>query len=879
MKRAFPLVCAALFALAPGARATAQRAGAGKLGEEIGGLGTTARVLMIGAHPDDEDTQLIAWLAKARHVETAYLSLTRGDGGQNLIGNELGPALGMIRTEELLAARRIDGGHQYFTRAYDFGFSKTLEETLEHWPKDSILSDVVSVIRAFRPHVIISVWSGTPDDGHGHHQFSGVVAREAFDAAGDTVRFPPNRVSGLDAWTPSKFYRLRRNGSGATLAFDVGEYAPLLGRSYSEIATESRSQHRSQGQGALPRIGPVYTSVRLEVSRVSDVNATETGLFDGMDTTWARFKSIRLADSVRAALDSLPAARAAVVAAENLVNPSAMVAPLATYERLVSRAGSSKACGFSGVEGADDHMCTPAERDLWSSLSTTNERATAALLGAAGVAVDITAPRDLIAQNDTMPVTVRVYNGGKSTVLLDHISLINTLGMSSRKRQEIAPDSTATQQMTYRAPPELSLPWWLRSEPKGDMFVQPRGDMIEGEDRRLESAAEIGLRIDGVPVLVRHGPIVYRFADPARGEVRRPISTVPEISVLLQHEVEYARAGAPFDRTMLVYVHSADAVSRQVDVTLKLPEGLRTDSATRHVSLEAFGDGHLYFRVRGTLAAGRHVISAHASLRDAGAVRVSTFGFVPVEYSHIRPLRFYRGSAVTMQAVNISYGNLKVGYIKGVGDNVMPMLEELGIPVGELDPLTLPQQDLGGFSAIVIGPRAYEANPALVANNGALLAYARNGGTIVAQYGQSAYGRPGILPFPITGLRSADRVTDENAPVRVLDPGSPLLSKPNKIGTEDFANWVQERALYMPRTFDPAYRTVFSMNDKGDPPQDGAVLIAPLGKGTYVYTTFAFFRELPAGNPGAARLFVNLLSATQAAANRPPHPPSGPVRP
>jgi hypothetical protein len=252
---------------------------------------------------------------------------------------------------------------------------------------------------------------------------------------------------------------------------------------------------------------------------------------------------------------------------------------------------------------------------------------------------------------------------------------------------------------------------------------------------------------------------------------------------------------------------------------------------------------------------------------------------VPVEYSHIRPLRFYRTSTVTLQAVNITYANLKVGYIKGVGDNVMPMLEELGIPVGELDPLTLPQQDLGGYSAIVIGPRAYESNPALVANNGVLTAYARKGGTIVAQYGQAPYSRPGIFPFPITGLRSADRVTDENATVRVLDPGSPLLAKPNKIGQEDFANWVQERALYMPRTFDPAYRTVFSMNDKGDPPQDGAVLIAPLGKGVYVYTTFAFFRELPAGNPGAARLFVNLLSATPAAANRPPHPPSDSVRP
>jgi LmbE family N-acetylglucosaminyl deacetylase len=877
MKQAVSLICAGLLALAP--RARGQRVDAGKLGEEIAGLGTTARVLMIGAHPDDEDTQLIAWLAKARHIETAYLSLTRGDGGQNLIGNELGPALGMIRTEELLAARRLDGGHQYFTRAYDFGFSKTLEETLDHWPKDSILSDVVAVIRAFRPQVIISAWSGTPADGHGHHQFSGVVAREAFDAAGDTVRFPPNRLSGLDAWTPSKFYRLRRNGSGASLAFDVGEYAPLLGESYSEIATQSRSQHRSQGQGALPRVGPVYTAVKLEVSRVSDANASETGLFDGMDTTWARFKSVRLPDSARTALDSLPAARAIVVASENLVNPSAMVAPLSTYERLVTRAGSGKACGFSGAEGADDHSCTAAERDLWWSLSITNERATAALLGAAGVSIDITAPRDLIAQNDTMPVTVRVYNGGKSTLTLDRVSLINALGMASRQRREILPDSTTTQQITYRAPARLSLPWWLRSEPKGDMFVQSRTEMVEGEDRRLESGAEIGMRVDGVPVLVREGPIVYRFADPARGEVRRPIATVPEISVLLQHEVEYARAGAPFDRTMLVYVHSAAGAPRQVDVTLRLPDGLHADTAARHVSLEPFGDAHLYFRVRGILAAGPHDIAASASLRENPAARASTLGFVPVEYSHIRPLRFYRSSTVTLQAVNITYANLKIGYIRGVGDNVMSMLDELGISVGELDPLTLPQQNLGGYTAIVIGPRAYESNPALVANNGTLMAYARNGGTIVTQYGQGAYGRPGILPFPLTAPRTADRVTDENASVRVLDPGSPLLAKPNKIGQEDFANWVQERALYMPRTFDPAYRTVFSMNDKGDPPQDGAVLIAPLGKGVYVYTTFAFFRELPAGNPGAARLFVNLLSATPAAANRPTHPPSDSVRP
>jgi hypothetical protein len=516
---------------------------------------------------------------------------------------------------------------------------------------------------------------------------------------------------------------------------------------------------------------------------------------------------------------------------------------------------------------------------LWSSLSTTNDRATHALLDAAGVSIDITAPRDLIAQNDTMPATVHVYNGGKSKVDLNRIAFINALGMVSRRPHVIPPDSTAVETLTYRAPIQLSLPWWLRSPLAGDMFVQPRSEMIEGEERRLESGAEIGLRIDDVPVVVRDGPIVYRFADPARGEVRRPIATVPEISLLLQHEVEYARAGTPLDRTMLVYVHSADGVPRQVDVTLQVPEGLHADTATRHISLDAFGDAHLYFRVRGVLTAGRHEIKATASLAESGAVRTFNLGFVPIEYSHIRPLRFYRNSSVILQAVNVTYANLKVGYIKGVGDNVMPMLEELGIPVAELDPLTLPQVKLGGFSAIVVGPRAYEANPALVANNGVLLEYARNGGTIVTQYGQGTYGRPGILPFALTAPRTTDRVTDENAPVRVIDPGSPLLSHPNRIAAEDFANWVQERALYMPRTFDPAYRTVFSMNDKGDPPQDGAVLVATVGKGTYVYTTFAFFRQLPAGNPGAARLFVNLLSATPAAGHRPPHAPSEPVRP
>jgi hypothetical protein len=254
-------------------------------------------------------------------------------------------------------------------------------------------------------------------------------------------------------------------------------------------------------------------------------------------------------------------------------------------------------------------------------------------------------------------------------------------------------------------------------------------------------------------------------------------------------------------------------------------------------------------------------------------------GFVPIQYEHIRPLRYYRQARVQLEAVNATFANLKVGYLRGVGDNVMPMLEELGIPVVELDPVSLAQTSLGGLSTIVVGPRAYEANPALVANNGALLDFARKGGTLVVQYGQSPYASLGILPYPFTLPRTGARVTDETAAVRVLDPGSPLLSAPNRITDSDFANWVQERTLYMPTAFDRRYRTVFSMNDPNEPANDAAVLVAPVGKGTYVFTSFAFFRQLPAGNPGAARLFINLLSATPATANRPPVPPSVPVKP
>jgi len=866
------LLAGSLLIAAP--RLRAQERGAVALDAALSGLGTTARVLVIGAHPDDEDTQLIAYLARARHVETAYLSLTRGDGGQNLIGNQLGEVLGMIRTQELLAARRIDGGRQYFTRAFDFGFSKTLDETLEHWPKDSILLDMVAIVRAFRPHAIIAVWTGTSADGHGHHQFAGVTAREVYDAAADSVRFPASRVGGLRPWATPKFYRGRYRAT-STLSFNVGEYDPVAGRSYSEIASISRSQHRSQGQGELAERGARIDGVRLEASRVSDPAAPERGMFDGLDTTWNRFNSVRLPDSARTALDSLAAQEASVRRARDLEHPSRMVAPLAAYVRLLSRAMSGVRCAPLTNVQSREPSCAPLFGDLALSLETTRTRAVNALLNAAGVTVDATAPRELIAERDTVTTTISVYNQGTQPVTVERVALPGEASPSSLVARRAEPDSAFRSRLLYHAD-VLTVPWWLRFGRRGDTFVQPMQDMVVGDDRIQESGADVVLGIAGVDVPVRAGPIVYRHADPARGEVRRPIATVPEISVLLQHDVEYARANAPFERTVIVSLHSASPSPREVDVALSVPRGAKADTAVRHASLKPFGDVQLYFKVQGRLAPGRDSITAVARL----GARTFSQGFVPIEFEHIAPQRYYRPARTYVESVNATFADLRIGYIRGVSDNVPPMLEELGLPVTELDPAALPQTNVSSYTTIVIGPRAYEANPALVANNTVLMRFVNAGGTIVTQYGQFEYAQPaaGILPYPITLVRPADRVTDERAAVRVIDPASPLLARPNKIGEADFAGWVQERSLYMPRTFDKQYHALFSMNDKNDPPNDAAVLVAPVGKGTYVYTTFSFFRQLPAGNPGAARLFINLLSANQSATSR-PSSTSSPIRP
>jgi LmbE family N-acetylglucosaminyl deacetylase len=862
------LILAAILVAGPHAL-MAQGRGATALGEAVEGLGVSTRVLMIGAHPDDEDTRLIAYLARGLHIETAYLSLTRGDGGQNLIGNELGPLLGMIRTEELLAARRVDGGRQYFTRAYDFGFSKTAAETFKHWPRDSILRDMVSVIRAFRPQVVISVWSGTPRDGHGHHQVAGILSREAFDLAGDTVRMPRAATNGLGAWTPLVFYRSARRfqgGGGATpgaVAFDVGAYDVLRGRTYAAIAAESRSQHRSQGQGNVAPLVAGLDYVRLEVARAPADSGNDSTLFPGMDTSFARFRELALPASARAAVDSLDAAHAAIGRALSLVDPSAMVPAIAHYLALVQRARTgAAACDRASMPVP---VCAGAMGDFATTMDEQARRARAALLLAAGVQVLATAPRDLVALGDSMPVTIDVVNHGRVPVRFTGRDGAST-------PQAVVPGAMAEQEYELHAEGEPSMPWWLKYPLAGDMFrLRAAGDtrgtpvpqLLEGADRVESSGVNVGLEIAGTTFTVDASPIVHRFADPASGEVDHPIAFVPPITLVMARELEYARAGAPLDRVERVTVRSDASDQRRVTVSLALPAGLKADSTTRTLTLDPGAEVTLQFRLRGTLAAGVHRISATATSNG------STYrqGFVTVDYPHIRAQRYYRAAQVEVQAVDVRYADgMSIAYIPGVGDNVAPMLEQLGLKVTVIAPEALGTADLSHYQAVVVGPRAFDANPALREHNARLLRYARNGGTLVEQYGQYGMAQPGILPYPITLARPADRVTEEDAPVTILDPASPLLNTPNRITAADFDGWVQERSTYMPRTYDKRYHAILSMHDPDEPPNDAGILIAPVGKGVFVYVTLAFFRQLPAGNPGAARLFINILSARPSAA-------------
>ena len=856
-----------------------QERGAAALDQLLRGVTVSGRVLMVAAHPDDEDTNLLAQLACGHQVHAAYLSLTRGDGGQNLIGNELGEALGAIRTEELLAARRVDGAQQFFSRAYDFGFSKNADETFTQWDREAITGDVVRVIRAFRPQVVVSVFSGTPLDGHGHHQAAGILAREGFDAAMDTVRFPV--ATHGRPWQPLKFYRgaWSRNRP-FTLAMEVGTYDAVLGRSPAEIAGESRSQHRSQGFGVIQRRGAVQTRLTREATRVNESTPAEQeqSMFDGVDTSFARLT--RIAGGRGIALAKIPALLDSVQRAVDLRRPSGMAPALAQVVAMAEAARANvKRCGIVPITTYESIVGPPAicdleDVELETAVTRIADRAKRALVQASGVLIDATANAEIVAFGEPLVVKVNVYNRGTQTVRLRGIEM-----SGSRPRDLSAPIELAAGRDTVLEYPVLALvdhrPYWVGTREKA-MFrdaISPAdgiarvssGVTVEQvprvsvpDDVRRLSAVSATLEIAGVTTEVDAGTIVYRFADPVLGEQNRPAAGVPPITIALDRTLEYVRADAPLDRRIRITVRSYQTLPRTLRFRTLIPAGLRGAGLPDSMVIAPGATHELYLTLTGRLAAGKHDFGV--GVESEGTMFIE--GFSTIEYPHIRPIRLYRQSSAYLLAVPVNVPRaLRVAYITGVSDAISPVLSQLQIPTTTLTADQLPYLDLSLYTTLVIGPRAYETSADLRAANPRLFEWVRNGGTLVVQYGQFEMQLPGMMPQPIAFSRPAARVTMENAAVRVLDANSRLLRWPNRIGATDWAEWVQERALYMPSVIDPAYRTPLSLNDPDEPEQRGAILDLPMGKGRYIYTSLSLFRQIPGGVPGGTRVLVNLMSA------------------
>jgi LmbE family N-acetylglucosaminyl deacetylase len=779
-------------------------------------LGANKRVLMIGAHPDDEYSDLVALFARGMGAQVAYLSLSRGEGGQNLIGPELGPELGIIRSEELLAARRIDGAGQFFTRAYDFGYSKTLDEGLRFWPRDSVLKDVLDVIRRFRPQVIVSVFSGTPRDGHGQHQVAGLVARQAFEALRDS------------SWGPVKLYRsLYFDTASATLRLDAGVLDPVEGRSYHQIAMAGRSRHRSQDEGQLEQPGPRIARLAFVEWRDAKRGMDGDGLFAGVDTLFpGKARYAGLIDSARAQLTP--------------TRPDAIVPVLGR-----------------------------ALRELGDADSAQQAMLQEALAAAAGVVIDGFADDGVVIPGERVQVETSVWNAGDARLTLEGIELGTPAGWKVERLDPVSspvPTGTVATRpfaVTVAADAPRSQAYFLRRPLAGALYdwsgVPPAWRGLPFEPPPVQMTVRV--TIAGQPLTLSR-EVVYRYRDQRTGEVRRPLFVSRPFDVAVTPELVVwpvdGAAGGSRHFTVTVTNRTRGPAVAQIVVTP--PPGWTTLSSDS-LSFEREDESKsLSLTVAPPVAVRPGVYELKAAALGSGRQR-SDGALVLIDYPHIRPRAVVHASTAELRVARISLPALtRVGYVRGASDRVPEALQAVGVPIELLGPDTLARGDLSRYDAIVIGSRAYETEPTLVANNGRLLDYVRAGGLVIVQYQQYPFANGGFAPYRLSIARPHDRVTDETTPVTELDSASRVFHVPNEIGPDDWRGWVQERGLYFAHDWDPAYTPLLEMHDPGEPPLQGGLLAAALGKGTYVYTGLSFFRQLPAGVPGAYRLFANLLA-------------------
>jgi LmbE family N-acetylglucosaminyl deacetylase len=831
-------------------------------------LQTTASAMHTAAHPDDEDTGLIARLARGDHARVAYLSLSRGEGGQNIIGLELFDALGVVRTEELLQARTLDGGDQLFTRAYDFGFTKTVEEAATKWNDDRVLGDMVRAIRLYRPLVVMSRFSGTVADGHGQHQLAGKLTPIAFDAAGDPARFPEHAAQGLPPWQPRKLYvgqSFRSNpGNEPTLQVPTGAYDPLLGRTYYEIAMEGRSQHKSQEMGTTERRGPQSSGLRLVKTVEIKAVPEERGIFDGLDTSVAALGQLAGLpnDALRQPLQAMSASVDRALADLDLRDPTRIIPHLAEGLLAARRARAALA-----TLATDDRSRASAAFLLDVKLRDFGD----ALERAAGITVDVLADREVAAPGGSLRVDVQTYVPNGSPIALGDVRLLMPPGWhagplsgppSERSDSPFArffrerPTRSSSFTVTVALDAQFTQPYWLARPRSGEVYQWDDPSLMNLALAPALIRAELDVKIGGVDVVVSR-PLEFRYADPVRGEIRRHLNVVPALTVAFDeplHIVPTRERGR--SRRVAVRLHSQTLESATGSVMLKLPAGWRSAPNEIPFSLTARGGRTAAaFDVTPAPDVAPGTYEMHAEASSEGASYRTTMRVV--DHPHIQKHRLYQNALASVRVLDLAVAPVRVGYIMGSGDEVPVAIRRMGLDVTMIDDDTLAAGDLSRFDTIVVGVRASESRPGFVANNGRLLEYVREGGTVIVQYQQTDYVTRGLAPYP---AQMASRVTDEHAPVRVLKPDHPVFMFPNRIVDEDWNGWVQERNLYAFTSFDPRYTPLLETADPGEPPQLGGQVYARIGKGHYVYTAYAWFRQLPAGVPGAYRLFANLLS-------------------
>jgi LmbE family N-acetylglucosaminyl deacetylase len=828
-----------------------------------------ARVLYTIAHPDDENSGALVWLSRKAHARTALFSLTRGDGGQNVLGTEKYEAMGLVRTGELLEASKLYGVELYFGTVFEFGFSKSADETLSKWGREATLEELVRFIRMWRPDVIISRF-GVPAGGHGHHQAAGIVTTDAYRAAADPKSFPAHLEAGLQPWQARKLFYDSGSG-GRTVSIPVGSYDPVLGRSYREIGAEGYSKHRSQGNGARwSPPGGGDTQLRLVDASVQ-TSVSGAGIFDSIDTSLPGI--LKLGGAARQLLTPLePHLNKAQAAAEEALRRFQPLQPGSSASAVAEGVGELK----SALQKLEDMRIEGAARQaVADALQHKLDDFNNALNSVLGIYMTAYAGAATASPGQNSQVTVTFYNRGSEPLDLQQVILDLPKGWPAPPAPAAAPEKltpgTSAQRrfsITIPANAAVTEPFWYREDTDDNRYKTRSTANVFAPFAPPVVSARGTYRYAGAEIQVT-APALAEAGGPLRGADFVDFQIVPSISVTLTPDAAIVPLSqAAQNREFQVSILNNIPTGSTGSVRLEVPAEWGVEPAQIPFTTSRKGESvTLRFAVRippGTRA-GKNPVAAVATVGTHQFRR----GYRVISYPENWTRHLYSPARSSVEILDIKVDpQLTVGYIMGAGDEVPPALEQLGAKVEMVTENDLAYGDLSGFSAIVVGIRAYNVNEALKAHNQRLLRYVEQGGTLVVQYNTPVSGGPGsgrsssfpYGPYPMSNS-AGDRITVEESPITILHRDHALLNEPNRITPADFEGWVQERGLYFMSEWDPRYTALLSGHDPGEEPKNGGLLVARYGKGLYIYTAYAWFRQLPAGVPGAFRIFANLISA------------------